>query len=140
MMPINSIILWYDSIANIPAGWVLCDGANGTPDLRNKFIKGVSTDTDKGGQFGSSTHVHTNQSTVVGGDHNHSIQVTLSGNAGGLNYVAEGGSQVAAGNGHQHSGSVTSENSGTHSHTVLETSAGNSLPPFIQVYFIMKVA
>ena len=28
--------------AIIPAGWFLCDGNNGTPDLRNRFIRGAS--------------------------------------------------------------------------------------------------
>ncbi|WP_271783860.1 hypothetical protein [Aquimarina algiphila] len=32
--------LYYGSISNIPNGWQLCDGTNGTPDLRSKFIVG----------------------------------------------------------------------------------------------------
>ena len=34
------IIAWYGSIANIPSGFVLCDGNNNTPDLRGRFIYG----------------------------------------------------------------------------------------------------
>lgn len=37
--------------------WAICDGANGTPDLRNKFIR--STDGAAGGTGGSDTHTHT---------------------------------------------------------------------------------
>ena len=33
-------MLWYGSVASIPSGWVLCDGNNSTPDLRNRFVIG----------------------------------------------------------------------------------------------------
>lgn len=38
VVPRGGIILWSGSIASIPTGWQLCDGTNGTPDLRNRFI------------------------------------------------------------------------------------------------------
>ena len=41
------IMMWSGSIASIPTGWYLCDGNNGTPDLRNKMI--VSADADDAG-------------------------------------------------------------------------------------------
>ncbi len=34
--------LYTGAIANIPEGWQLCDGTNGTPDLRGKFIVGYN--------------------------------------------------------------------------------------------------
>jgi len=34
------VCLWGGAIIDIPAGWLLCDGNNGTPDLRNKFVLG----------------------------------------------------------------------------------------------------
>jgi hypothetical protein len=37
-IPHGAILLWSGSIASIPKGFVLCNGANGTPDLRNKFV------------------------------------------------------------------------------------------------------
>lgn len=41
------IMMWSGTIATIPSGWVLCNGSNGSPDLRNKFI--VAADADVGG-------------------------------------------------------------------------------------------
>ena len=41
-IPVGGIIMWSGSIANIPAGWSLCDGANNTPDLRSRFVVGAS--------------------------------------------------------------------------------------------------
>jgi len=47
MVPRGAIIMWAGSIGDIPSGWALCDGTNGTPDLRGRFIVGYdSGDTD----------------------------------------------------------------------------------------------
>ena len=43
--PVGGIILWSGLISAIPTGWALCDGTNGTPDLRNKFIIGAYSDS-----------------------------------------------------------------------------------------------
>lgn len=51
--PSGGIIMWSGAISEIPDGWTLCDGSNGAPDLRNRFIVGAG-DTynieDTGGQ------------------------------------------------------------------------------------------
>jgi hypothetical protein len=39
---LNQILAWCGKEADIPAGWQLCDGTAGTPDLTNKFILGAS--------------------------------------------------------------------------------------------------
>lgn len=40
-IPSGSVILWSGSIGSIPSGYVICDGSNSTPDLRDKFIVGA---------------------------------------------------------------------------------------------------
>jgi len=40
-LPTGCIVLWSGSLGSIPGGWALCNGANGTPDLRDKFILGA---------------------------------------------------------------------------------------------------
>lgn len=37
------IVLWGGAIVDIPAGWALCDGLNGRPDLRDRFVIGAGT-------------------------------------------------------------------------------------------------
>lgn len=37
-VPSGGIIMW--SGTDIPSGWLLCDGTEGTPDLRNRFVLG----------------------------------------------------------------------------------------------------
>lgn len=42
-VPKGSIIPWYGQIKDIPSGFALCNGSNGTPDLRDKFLVGAGT-------------------------------------------------------------------------------------------------
>lgn len=44
IIPIGGIIMWSGTVATIPANWQLCNGTNGTPDLRDKFIVGATSD------------------------------------------------------------------------------------------------
>ena len=39
--PRGVIVMWSGATNAVPAGWVLCNGANGTPDLRDRFIVGA---------------------------------------------------------------------------------------------------
>ncbi len=55
------IILWSGSVVNIPNGFVLCDGTNGTPDLRNRFIVGAGAAYDPDDSGGADSQVHTFQ-------------------------------------------------------------------------------
>ena len=47
-VPVGGIILWSGLIASIPTNWALCNGSNGTPDLRNRFIVGTAVDNKQG--------------------------------------------------------------------------------------------
>ena len=74
-VPAGVIAMWSGTIATIPSGWALCNGSNGTPDLRDRFIIGASVDS--GGQ---SVTTITGANTKTGGSkdavvvsHNHSI-------------------------------------------------------------------
>lgn len=44
LAPAKVVVMWSGSIADIPSGWALCDGTNGTPDLRERFIVGARQD------------------------------------------------------------------------------------------------
>lgn len=47
--PAGGIIMWSGTIASIPAGWALCNGASGTPDLTDKFIISVASAAENPG-------------------------------------------------------------------------------------------
>lgn len=56
-VPAGSIIIWSGTASNIPDGWALCDGQNGTPDLRDKFVLGGGGETHTvGSTGGEETH------------------------------------------------------------------------------------
>ena len=79
VIPRRTIVAWYPTSADIevgqdlerrivpPAGWLICDGTNQTPDLRDRFIYGTTNIDDVGGTGGSATHNH-GGSTGRGGD------------------------------------------------------------------------
>lgn len=46
-VPAGIITIWSGTVANIPEGWALCDGNNGTPDLTDRFV--IHADADNGG-------------------------------------------------------------------------------------------
>jgi microcystin-dependent protein len=73
-IPSGVIVMWSGSLLSIPTGWALCDGASGTPNLRDRFIVGAGTTYAVGATGGSLTsaaaggHTHTEASA---GGHNH---------------------------------------------------------------------
>ena len=79
-VPKGLISMWSGSIDSIPVGWQLCDGSNGTPDLRNRFIMGTPDGQDPGQTGGESQKTlalanmpsHNHSITIDGvGDHSH---------------------------------------------------------------------
>ena len=58
-LPQGAIIIWSGTVASIPSGWALCNGTNGTPDLRDRFIVGAGKSYSVGGKGGEATHTLT---------------------------------------------------------------------------------
>ncbi len=63
----GGIITWYGIAANVPAGWHICDGTDGTPDLRDCFIVGAGGAFSPGTTGGSNTF--TAQGSIIVGEH-----------------------------------------------------------------------
>lgn len=68
-LPTGLISLWYGATDAIPEGWALCDGQNGTPDLRDRFVVGAGDSYAVGATGGSDTVTLT---TAQMPGHNHS--------------------------------------------------------------------
>jgi hypothetical protein len=134
------IILWSGSIASIPSGFALCDGASGTPDLRDRFIVGAGSTYAVDATGGSAdatlpTHTHTATSTVTDPGHNHTFSI--------LNVIANGNNPYTATGGQVGTGTVSTAFT---SITVATTNAnaGTSgtnanLPPYYALAYIMKL-
>lgn len=67
---VGDIKLRFGDVTTLPAGWALCDGQNGTPDMRNRFPLGAGdgvTAPDDGTIGGVLSHGHTATSVDAGG-------------------------------------------------------------------------
>ena len=42
-LPTGVIVMWSGAVSTVPSGWALCNGQNGTPDLRDRFIVGAGS-------------------------------------------------------------------------------------------------
>lgn len=49
--PKGIIVAWSGDIARIPDGWTICNGQNGAPDLRGRFILGANPNSNKNSSF-----------------------------------------------------------------------------------------
>lgn len=65
-VPSGTIIAFKGSVGALPAGYVVCDGTNSTPNLSGKFILGATTDVNSGLTGGSQTPVVTSANISVG--------------------------------------------------------------------------
>lgn len=54
--PVNTVLQWTKELTELPDGWVLCDGANGTKDLTDKFIRGAESDSTVGNTGGTNSN------------------------------------------------------------------------------------
>ena len=145
-LPSGVVVMWSGSSDDIPTGWLLCDGNNNTPDLRNRFIVGAGSSYSVGATGGSDTvtlsinqipsHSHDfSLSALASGSHTHTCNgVVSSAQSGGY------ATQSARG------GTVTTSSSGEHTHAVSgsisNTGGGQShenRPPYYALCFIMKI-
>ena len=51
-LPSGLIAMWSGSVTNVPLAWHICDGSNGTPDLRDRFIVGAGSSYNVGSSGG----------------------------------------------------------------------------------------
>lgn len=75
-VPSGIIVMWHGTIANIPSGYVICDGNNSTPNLLAKFVEGVATAATNPGTTGGATNKTTAGHTHTGPSHQHDMPVT----------------------------------------------------------------
>ena len=135
------IILWYGDTSNIPGGFVLCDGQNSTPDLRDRFIIGAGNNFSAGNTGGSNSitlseanlpsHRHFVVSNSLGGQNRTGSNVSAN------NQVAKG---TGAGNLYE-SYNLASTGSGAsagRSSSVGSGSAFDNKPLYHALCYIMK--
>jgi microcystin-dependent protein len=124
-LPIGSIIMWFGASTSVPTGWQVCNGTNGTPDLRDRFVVGAGSSYSLGDTGGADTvtldvtqipaHNHTATTNTVNLAHTHTFSgsgttssVNLAHNHTGVtdlhaghNHNTTGGGSLAAGGGYR---------------------------------------
>jgi len=127
-VPIGAILMWCGNSA--PAGWAMCDGTNGTPDLTGRFIVGINGKNSAG--------LTTLQLGDIGGEEFHQLTVPempshTHGSIGAASPGYKGGDNATYFN-----GQITGAAGGdpTNSNATLPH---NNLPPFYALAYIMKM-
>jgi microcystin-dependent protein len=129
VVPAGGIIMWSGSTGNIPSGWALCDGNNGTPNLTNKFVN--ATGGSKDAVVVSHTHGITEPNGGQG--HKHTMEYTNSDSNDGRS--EESGNGGLAGT-HDTSFATT----GISINTEGVSGTDKNLPPYLALAYIMKLA
>jgi microcystin-dependent protein len=136
-LPIGAIIIWYGPKNVIPVGWVLCDGNNGTPNLsNNNFPEGVGVDGTIGTIGGSnSAPLPTHNHYVYTGDNNDALSVDVNTD----NPRTISAYNINAGNSPGYafadaSFAINTSNAGSGGSGDIPT-----IPPYVGVYYIMKI-
>ncbi len=158
--PIGGVIMWSGADTSIPDGWALCDGNNGTPDLRERFVVGAGGNNSSvvggaynphaiGGanlvtltvnQIPSHRHALTDADiTLWGGGHTHAIE-TSDGLNGKDYYGHESGDNT-----NNHDNTFYTNFGGAHDHGISGVTAysgsGHShenRPPYFALAYIMR--
>jgi len=134
-VPRGVIWLWNSTAASIPTGFQLCDGTNGTPDLRSKFIIGASASGGYAvGTVGGSADaiVVAHGHTISDPGHSHTLNAGRVATRGG----AEGGDRGSCGDTNISTDSATTGIS-INSAGVSGTNA--NLPPYYALCYIQKM-
>lgn len=122
-IPAGVITMWSGATNNIPKVWALCDGSNGTPDLRDRFVVGAGSSYTSGATGGENNIVLTIEQIPP---HTHGI------------YLTRGDAYWYNGSGNTWWGSSFNT-------LLTSTSAGGgqaheNRPPYYALAYIMKIA
>lgn len=135
-LPKGAIIMWAGALADIPSGFALCDGNNGTPNLVNTFVKGIATSTtEPGGTGGAATHnhnAHSNHTFTPPDTHSLTSNTPV-----GVSIVQSGAGITVASQTHTHTDTATHTGGGVNAHSSHSTE--NHEPVYFALAFIMRI-
>jgi hypothetical protein len=137
-IPAGLITMWSGSIGSIPSGWALCNGSNGTPDLRDRFVVAAGSTYSVAQTGGSAdsvvvSHTHTATSVVTDPGHLHTLNVTQQLGGGGSGGDANSGASNPPTN-----SAFTGITVATTNQSTGVSGTGANLPPYYALAYIMK--
>ena len=160
LVPTGTIIMWYGNISGnhpiigseLNTNWHVCNGSNGTPNLRDRFIVGSGLNYSLNATGGTPipSHTHTinpsNKNTDSEGNHNHSVTGNdwnnFSKRAGAFSGCADycSGREISS---TAHTHSVSSNGSHSHDLNIPSTTSGSGSitnnPKYHSLYYIIKL-
>lgn len=136
-VPEGVIVMWSGTTSDVPSGWTLCDGSDGTPDLRDRFVVGAGSSYGSGETGGSET-VGLSKSEMPrhdhgGGDHTHTTDAVKRENTEQVG--VEPDTPVIS----EDSPGATIDSSGEIIDSVGSGEAHENRPPYFALAFIMKL-
>ena len=147
LLPTGVIVAYHGT--TVPAGWSLCNGQNGTPDLRGRFILGAQG-TYAAGVIVNGTTI-TNGTTVMnlndtGGEQLHTLVVNEIpshahdlGSQPGCQLGTDNGTAYATFGANNYNSNVTNFRTPTNTGSTGGSAAHNNLPPFYVLTYIMRM-
>lgn len=122
-VPSGCILIWSGTSTAVPDGWALCDGNNGTPDLRDRFVLGAGASYAVRATGGEAAHTLTTSEMP---SHTHSISCGTT-TPTGTSYIPQT-YKVAA----KSTYTCYTDSSGS-------GKAHNNMPPYYALCYIMKL-
>ena len=128
-VPIGGIIAYTGSLNRLPSNFQLCDGTNGTPDLRGRVIIGTGTVFD---EWGTVTY----KLGTIGGERLHKLTI---------NEMPKHSHKTKIGDGYQGTGWI--DQSGESYYGWLDNYIGatggdqphNVMQPYVALYWVMRI-
>ena len=142
--PSGMIVLWSGSTGSIPSGWVLCNGSNSTPDLRNRFVVGAGDTYSVDATGGSAdatlvSHTHSATSSVTDPGHFHEIMQKLQGAfANNGAFIQPASTQISNSFTNNSATNTTGISVSTSLSTAGSSATNANLPPYYALAYIMK--
>jgi hypothetical protein len=135
--PVGIIGLWASTLASIPAGWNLCNGANDTPDMRSYFPKAGTSD-NVGTTGGATGHGHSS----AGHHHEHAHQHPYTVGNPSANYAVTNltGTTVSTNAAHHTGDWAPSTTVQANDVAISIANCADSRPAFVDVLFVQNAA
>jgi hypothetical protein len=128
--------MWLGLLEDIPSGWMLCDGSNGTLDMRGQYAKCADATANVGNTGGSNTHSHSASNShthTAAGSHSHST-------GGSTNTVNSNGpgsyGDYGLSRNHYHLIASVSSNTSSWNDATVASDESNNEPAYRTVAFI----
>jgi hypothetical protein len=125
VIPRGIIVMWYGQWWEVPAGWTLCNGTNGAPNLQDKFIVGAGNEYWIGREGGAKEVTLTTEQMP---SHNHRFY----GPYGTRGNIADNGNRISA----MDIWTLTDQNQTT---LTGGNQAHENRPPYYALFYIMKL-